>query len=161
MDTDLPPFGAPNSLETTTPSSHPGNTTIAPSLPITPPDASDVRKLKHASQTSPVRRVPRMNQKHSHHNITMPEELKSIKKTISTELKPESPSATCSYSGKRQHTMRTHAPTAGGGPRKGLKRPSTATRGPGSQPHTIFIRRLPEGWSATNDRGTKVTKRQL
>ena len=44
--TYLPLGRAPINLETTIPSQHPITTTIDPSLPITPPDYSDVRKQK-------------------------------------------------------------------------------------------------------------------
>ena len=79
---------------------------------------------------------------------------------------------------KQQYPMRTSAPNAGGGLLKSLKRRAAATRAQSSYPHTIsgltdllatctdeqytqIIHQLPEGWSTTNDRGTRVTKRQL
>jgi hypothetical protein len=83
-----------------------------------------------------------------------------------------------SRSERHQHPKRTLAPNTGGGLLKSLKRRATATRAQGSYPHTIsclidllatctdeqyakIIQQLLEGWSAMNDRGTIVTKRQL
>ena len=99
-------------------------------------------------------------------------------KTLSTELKTSSLSAISSCSSKQQHSKRTHAPITGGGFPKGLKCRSTATRVPGSCLHTIsrltkllatcsdeqyikVINQFQEGWSCMNDKGTKVTKRQI
>jgi hypothetical protein len=74
--------------------------------------------------------------------------------------------------------MRTPAPNTGGGLPKSSKRGASVSRTQSSYPHTIsgltnllatrtdeqyieIVQQLPEGWSATNDRGTMVTKRQL
>jgi hypothetical protein len=173
-----PPGGALICLETIIPSPHPTRTTIEPILLIAPPKASDVRELQNVSQTIPAHKAPSLNHMHPHHCKAMPDELQQNTKTFCTELNTTSLSVIGRFSGKQQHSKRTQAPITGGGFPKGLKRRSTVTRTPGSCPHTIsrltellatytneqytkIIEQLPEGRSAMNDRGTKVTKRQL
>ena len=123
----LSPGGAPTNLETKIPPPYPGHTPLELSLPIAPPDASDIRKLQNVSQNIPDHKTPSGFHKHPHHGRTKLDNLQEVQKTFNIELKTTLSSiGTCSDN--QHHSKRMRAQNAGGGSPKGLKRRSTATR---------------------------------
>jgi hypothetical protein len=119
-----------------------------------------------------------MIQIHPHQCKSITDALQIEKKIPSTEIITAPIGAIDGCSVKQQHPMRTPARNAGGRLMRSLKRRAAATRAQSSYPHTIseladllatgtdeqytqIIHQLPEGWSTANDRGTRVTKRQL
>ena len=145
---------------------------------ITPPNASDVRNLQNVPKTILDKQTPCLIHAYPHQCKTMTDDLQIEEKIPSTALNATPEGATDNRSKKQQLPKRTPAPKTGGGLQKSRKRRATEERARSSYPHTIsglayllatctdeqyipIIHQLPEGWSATNDRGIRVTKRQL
>ena len=150
---------------------------------IAPPDASDVKKGKNTlpqpepdtphSPTCTNRKDPVIKDK----RITMHAKLQKRLPT-STKLKSTSPRET-SYSSERQHhAKQPPAPLGDRVPRSRKRQQSSGEPLLTPHPHTIarltelldtctdtqyidIIKSLPADWSATNERGITVTKRQL
>jgi hypothetical protein len=109
--------------------------------------------------------------------MTMKDELHREEKIPCTALTATPSDSTDSRPKQQLLPKRPPAPNTGGGLQKSRKHRAPEERAHSSYPKTIpgltdllatctdeqyiqIIHQLPEGWSATNERGTRVTKRQ-
>ena len=172
--------GAPIDPTTSTP--HPQlHTTIDKILHIAPPYASDVNKKNNAlPQTKPDHRPTRTNRKDpsSIHKGRANDKLRRMLPSTSTKLETPRPREACNGSDRQHHAEQSPAPKGNDVPMSRKRQHSSGEPLSGPHLHTIprlselldtctdaqykdIIRRLPEGWSLTNDKGITVTKRQL
>ena len=171
--------GATIELATTTPHQQ-LHTTIDKILHIAPPDASDVKKGENAlPQTEPDPRPTSTNQKDpsSTHKGRAHDKLQR-RLPSSTKLETPSPKEAGNGSDMHHHAEQSRATKGDRVPMSRKRQYSSGEPLPGPHPYTTprlselldtctdatykdIIRRLPEGWSATNAKGITVTKRQL